>query len=162
MPKGTELTLLPFADYESSSGEWYKAMDGDGKVGFVLASTVSVRGFIPDGIRPQYNGEIISYKNSVGAEVFIKTDNGMQKVEGLFLPVGTKVQVLEPFDSSEKYSKVIFYDEELGSFEAFVKTVYLDYNGFSLVQVIAIVIIVVTVILLTVLLVRIHQKHRKI
>ncbi len=162
MPKGTELALLSFAEYESKDGKWYRASTSDGKIGYVLANTVSVRGFIPDGIRPQYNAEIISHKGSVGANVYIKQDGKMQKVDGIFLLVGTKVEVVEPFDTSEKYTKIIFFDEKLGSYTAWVETVYVDYNSFSIVQVVAIVIIVATVILLGILLIRIHQKHRKI
>ncbi len=162
MQKGTELNLLSFANYESSDGKWYKATAPSGETGYVLASTVSVRGFIPDGQRPQYNGEIVAHKGSVTAAIYQKKDGQFVKTENEFLLVGTKIEVVEPFDSSEKFTQVIFYDEELGTCTAWVETVYVDYNGFSMVQVVAIVFIVVTVILLGVLLIRIYQKRRKL
>jgi hypothetical protein len=162
MSKGTELTLLNFTHYESGDGKWYKVTAPSGETGYVLASTVSVRGFIPDGQRPQYNGEIVAHKGAVAAQVYQKIDGQFVKTENEFLLVGTKIEVVEPFDSSEKFTQVIFYDEELGACTAWVETIYVDYNGFSMVQVVAIALIVVTVILLGVLLIRIYQKRRKL
>lgn len=162
MAKGTELALLPFADYSTESGKWYRASDANGNIGYVPANTVSVRGFIPDGIRPQYNAEIIANGDIVVAAVYEEINGEMIKIEGEFLTVGTQVEVVGSFDTSEKYTQIKYFDEDLGTLTCFVETAHVDYNSFSIVQVIAIVIVVVTVILLGVLLLRIYAKKRKL
>lgn len=162
MPKGTTLTLLDFAPYESNDGKWYKAVTADGKIGYVIKNAVSVRGFVPDAVRPQYNAVIVESNGSAVASVYVKNGNTMVKIPDTTLLIGTKVEVVGSFDTSEKYTKIIYFDEELGSLTCYVETDYIEYNSFSIVQVVAIVIVVVTVALLAFLLIRMYMRKRKI
>lgn len=166
VPKNTTVTLLPFNDYTAGNTRWYRVTaerDGEAVTGYIPVGAVSVRGFVPDSIRPQYNAVIKSYNGSLGAKTYSLTDDGKYvEMEKSFLLNGTKVEVVGAFDTSEKYTQIKYFDERLGTCSCYVETVYIDYNNVSVVQIVAIVIAVVTAILLVILLVRIYMKKRKI
>ena len=113
LPKDTMVSLLNFADYVSAGTRWYFAQLEDGTRGYIPASAVSVRNFIPDGIRPQYNAVIKSYNGSVGAKVYALTDGNYEEIENSFLLTGTKIEVVGAFDTSEKYTEIKYFDERL-------------------------------------------------
>lgn len=162
LPKDTRISLLSFADYECAGIRWYFAQLEDGTRGYIPASAVSVRNFIPDGIRPQYNAVIKSYEGSVGAKAYALTDGKYEEIENSFLLTGTKIEVVGAFDTSEKYTEIKYFDERLGTCTCFVETVYIDYNNISVVQIIAIVLAAVTFILLVILVVRLYMRNRKL
>ncbi len=162
LPKDTMVSLLNFADYVSAGTRWYFAQLEDGTRGYIPASAVSVRNFIPDGIRPQYNAVIKSYNGSVGAKVYALTDGNYEEIENSFLLTGTKIEVVGAFDTSEKYTEIKYFDERLGTCTCYVETVYIDYNNISVVQIIAIVLAAVTFILLVILVVRLYMRNRKL
>lgn len=166
VPKNTVLKLLPFTDYTAGNTRWYRVTaerDGEIVTGYIPVGAVSVRGFVPDSVRPQYNAVIKSYNGSIGAKTYYLTDDGNYvEIEESFLLTGTKVEVVGAFDTSEKYTAIKYFDDRLGTCSCYVETVYIDYNNISVVQIVAIVIAVITAILLAVLLVRIYMKKRKI
>lgn len=165
IPKNTHLKLLPFTDYTSSGTRWYRVVtdDDNASYGYIPVSAVSVRGFVPDGARPQYNAVIKSYNGSVGAKTYsLNADGSYSEIEQSFLLTGTKVEVVGAFDTSEKYTQIKYFDDRLGTCSCYVETVYIDYNNVSVVQIVAIIIAVITAILLVLLLVRIYMKKRKI
>lgn len=161
--KGTIVSLLPFAEYEAGGSRWYRVRLDNGTHGYMPVGSVSVKGFVPDSVRPQYNAEIKSYNGSVGANAYsVEDGDSYSEIEGRFLPVGTKVEVVGSFDTSVKYTKIRFFDERLGTLECYVETVYIDYNNISVVQIVAIVIGTLTFILLVILLIRLYMKKRKL
>lgn len=164
LPVGENITLMTFASYSSIDGnEWYRAQHSDGTVGYVPADSVSIRNFIPGDIRPQYNGEIISYNGSIYAPAYVKTDDGnMVRLGEEMLFTGDKVEIIGNFDTSQKWTQIKYFDEELGTLTCYVETVFLKYNSVSVVQIVAIVVAVVTFILLVLLLIRMYLRHRKI
>jgi|GEM_PF-2865544 hypothetical protein len=162
LAKNTAVNLLPFADYNVTGTDWYRVRLSDGTHGYLPAKSVSVRHFIPDAVRPQYNAEIISVKDSVGAQAYYEKDGEYLPIDEAFLLVGTKVEVVGAFDTSEKYTKIKYFDEKLGTSECYVETIYIDYNNISVVQIIAIALAVITFILLIIMLVRLYMKKRKL
>lgn len=162
LAKNTEVSLLPFADYNVTGTDWYRVRLSDGTHGYLPAKSVSVRHFIPDAVRPQYNAEIISVKESVGAQAYYEKDGEYIPIDDAFLLVGTKVEVVGAFDTSEKYTKIRYFDEKLGTCECYAETIYIDYNNISVVQIIAIVLAVITFILLVIMLLRLYMKKRKL
>ncbi|MBO5214748.1 MAG: hypothetical protein J6B79_00985 [Clostridia bacterium] len=164
LPVGENITLMTFALYSSIDGnEWYRAQHSDGTTGYVPSDSVSIRNFIPGDIRPQYNGEIISYNGSIYAPAYIQADDGsMVRLGEEMLFTGDKVEIIGNFDTSQKWTQIKYFDEELGTLTCYVETVFLKYNSVSVVQIVAIVVAVVTFILLVLLLIRMYLRHRKI
>lgn len=159
--RNTEFTMLDFvASYRDEYGNlWYRLqLDGTNE-GYVFAENVSTMSYEPIFIRPAYNAEIISYKNSKHA-IGYKLENGKYS-EIAKLPTGTKVEVIGAFDSSEQYTKVKFLDGERGTMTCYVKTVYIEYDGVNMVLIVAIVVIVITVMLATIIIGKIMLNKRK-
>lgn len=154
--------LLPFADYERAGRRWYHVRTEDGKEGYVSTSELSVRGYDPGGTRPQYNAEIKAYNDSPYAQVYTLQGGEYTAEEGSVLQAGTRVEVVGRFDSSQKFTRIRYYDEKLGTRECFVETVYIDYNGISVVKIVAIIVGSLTLILLILLLLRLYMRRRKI
>ena len=148
--------------------EWYRVkIDGENEndppiVGYVPVGTVSINSFVPDGDRPQINGEIIEYKGETDALTYLKTENGFEAIDGVALPAGTKIEVVEGFDTSVPYTQIRYYDDRLGTLTCYVKTVHVRFYSISTVQIIAIVVAALTFILLVLLLIRLYMRRRKI
>lgn len=159
LAKNSIVALLPFADYGKDDTDWYRVETETGMRGFVPAASVSVRDFVPGGARPQYNAVIRSVNGSVSAHTY-RADGSV--IEGVDLLVGTRVEVVGAFDTSEKFTRVRHFDPKLGTLECYVETIYIDYNNISVVQIVAIVIAILTFILLVLLLVRLYVRHRRI
>ena len=166
VPKNTSLKLLPFTDYTAGNTRWYRVTaerDGETVAGYIPVGAVSVRGFVPDSVRPQYNAVIKSYNGSIGAKTYSRNSDGSYvEIEKSFLLTGTKVEVVGAFDTSEKYTEIKYFDDRLGTCSCYVETVYIDYNNISVVQIVAIAIAVATAVLLAILLLRLYMKKRKI
>lgn len=154
--------LLSFADYERAGRRWYHVRTEDDKEGYVSTSELSVRGYDPGGTRPQYNAEIKAYNDSPYAQVYTLQGGEYTAEEGSVLQAGTRVEVVGRFDSSQKFTRIRYYDEKLGTRECFVETVYIDYNGISVVKIVAIIVGSLTLILLILLLLRLYMRRRKI
>ena len=142
--------------------EWYRVKTSDGAVGYVPVGTVSINSFVPDGDRPQINGEIIEYNGETDALTYLKTENGFEAIDGVSLPAGTKIEVVEGFDTSVPYTQIRYYDDRLGTLTCYVKTVHVRFYSISTVQIIAIVVAALTFILLVLLLIRLYMRRRKI
>lgn len=162
--KNDLLDMLSFPDCE-----WYRVqIDGENEndppiVGYVPVGTVSINSFVPNGDRPQINGEIIEYNGETNALTYNKNADGEYvEIEGVALPAGTKIEITEGFDTSVPYTQIKYYDDRLGTLTCYVKTVHVKFYGISTVQIIAIVIAVLTFILLAVLLLRLYMRRRKI
>ncbi len=138
MVYGDELTILPFADYQNNNVGWYRVRSGNGVVGYAAKASVSLRGFNPDGVRPQYNGEIVAVGGAVSAKAY-ELKSGEYVELGVDILAGTKIEVVGNFDTSKKYTKIKFFDEELGTRECYVLTEFVHYNSVSIVQIVAIV-----------------------
>jgi len=85
-------------------------------------------------------------------------------IDDLWVAKGTRVMVKTPFDSSQKYTKVVFYRDGYGTIDidCYVETKYINFDGIDLLQFVAIIIILVTLTLITILLVRKYKlKKRK-
>ncbi|MFR6640431.1 MAG: hypothetical protein ACLUSP_03060 [Christensenellales bacterium] len=134
----------------------------DGTIGYVPVGTVSINSFVPDGDRPQINGEIIEYNGETDALTYLKTANGYEAIDGVTLPAGTKIEVVEGFDTSVPYTQIRYYDDRLGTLTCYVKTVHVRFYSISTVQIIAIVVAALTFILLVLLLIRLYMRRRKI
>lgn len=162
----TPFALLPFVHTDSTygyvdnfakPGTWYRVRfdeGGESKEGYVLCDKISFRGENPDdrNIYPRTNAEIIKE-----ATLYEKVDGKMVAVQDDVFPalqVGRKVEVVGAFDSSEKYTRIRYYHEGLGTQEFYVRTETLKYHGVNKVAIVAIVLIVLTVVLGIVLLVR--------
>lgn len=142
--------------------EWYRVKMSDGTIGYVPVGTVSINSFVPDGDRPQINGEIIEYNGETDALTYLKTANGYEAIDGVSLPAGTKIEVVEGFDTSVPYTQIRYYDDRLGTLTCYVKTVHVRFYSISTVQIIAIVVAALTFILLVLLLIRLYMRRRKI
>ncbi len=147
-----------FPDSETllNNRRWYRVLlkkDNVEYEGFVVASTVSVLAGNPDmSIRPQVNAEIIAKDKNVptaGATVYKKTESGETVADNRFepLPVGTKVEVIGAFDSSEPYTQIAFFTPN-GTVTAFVETANIKYHGVNVVRIVAVVLIIITVALI--------------
>lgn len=166
--KGTKFTLLNFVkDYEDeypNAIKWYRInVDGLGE-GYVAASDMSVRNYQPIYTRPQTNAVIISVNGSVGAPLYEEIDGEFVISTGdqpLF--TDTRVEVVGAFDVSKKYTQVKYFDENLGTLTGYVETIYLKYDGVSVLLIVVIILIILTCIGLTLTLVwRFAAKRRQI
>ncbi len=185
--KGTSFKILDFV-YEQTPGginygytdnfpdsetllnnhRWYRVLlkkDNVEYEGFVVASTVSVLAGNPDmSVRPQVNAEIIAKDKNVptaGAIVYKKNENGEIVADNRFepLPVGTKVEVIGAFDSSEPFTQIAFYTPN-GTVTAFVETANIKYQGVNIVKIVAVVLIIITVALIIFLCARAYVIKR--
>ena len=159
---------FPDSDNLLNNHRWYRVSlekNGGTYEGFVVASTVSVLAGNPDmSIRPQVNAEIIAKDKNVptaGAIVYKKQDDGTYAADNRFepLPVGTKVEVIGAFDSSEPYTQIAFFTPN-GTVTAYVETANLKYHGVNVVKIVAIVLIVITAVLIIILCTRAYIIKR--
>lgn len=157
LEKNARLQMLDFPDCE-----WYKVKAESGATGYIPSATASVNAFVPDGERPQINGEIIAANGSSSAQAYLLEDGVYSPIIGVILPEGTKIEVAESFDSSQKYTAIRYYDDRLGTLSCYVLTDHVRFNGTSTVQVVAIVVAVATAVLLVALLIGLYSRRRKL
>ena len=162
--RNTEFELLDFVEaYRDDYGYmWYRVLLGGNCEGYILGINLSLMSYEPLFIRPAYDAEIISYKNSTFATAYIKDADG-KLVPIAELATGTQLEVVGTFDSSEPYTQVKYLDADLGTMTCYVETVYVKYKGVNIVLIVAIIVIVITVILATIIIARtMHNKKRKV
>ena len=75
---------------------------------------------------------------------------------GLYIAKGTRVKIETPFDTSRKYTKVVFYRDGYGTIDVdgHVLTKYIDYDGVDLVKIIAVSVVAIAAIILLAVLMR--------
>lgn len=166
LERNTQFVLLSFVftdnvygytDNLTSPTVWYRVRYTDDETvceGYVPCDSISMRGENPDdrNIYPRCNAKVIKT-----ATLYEKIDGEMVEVTDVpFLPleVGTEVEVVGAFDSSEKYTLIKYYHQGIGTVEFYVLTKTLKYRGVNKVTVIAIVLIILTVILAAILIAR--------
>ncbi len=168
--KDTRYKLLDFVYSDNNGNEtygytdnrgtvWYRvAYDGtDGKTyeGYVIGKYIRLRGEIPNdrNVYPRVNAKIISLEKgkNIPATLFDMDDDGnIKEVDDASFPplaVGTEVEVVGTFDSSEKFTLIKYYHDGLGTVQFYVYTANLEYDGLNMVAVVAVIIIILTVIL---------------
>lgn len=143
--KDTSISLLRFADAyrDCRNGRWYR-VSVDGGEGFIPATGLTINHYQPIFVRPQYNATIIEANGKAYAELFVG-DGAPTLLDGETLPIGTRVEVVGPFDPSKEYTVIKYFDENLGTLECRVLTVHLKYKGVSALQVVAAILIILTV-----------------
>lgn len=158
----TKLDMLDFVEAfrDDYNNLWYRVKLGADAEGFILAVNLSISNYEPVFIRPAYNAEIISYKNSEFAVGYELSADG-KYTEITALPVGTQVEVVGAFDSSKEYTEVKFTDGERGTMSCYVKTVYIRYNGVNIVLLVAIIVIMITVILASIIVARVMRNKKQ-
>ncbi len=163
--ENTKLLMLDFVDdYVDDYGYyWYKVTLEDGSVGYITAVSVTTMDYYQANILPEYNAEIISYKNSSYAVVYTRDDSGNYvEIPGFKLNTGTKIEVVGSYDSSEKYTKIKFLDEKTHkTVTCYVQTAYVSYGGVNIVLIAAIIVISITVILAIIIIARTTASKRK-
>lgn len=162
--KNTGFELLDFVksyrdDYNNL---WYRIALSNKTEGYILASNLSLLNYEPVFIRPAYNAEIISFRDSDKARAYTLTDDEYVALD-VELPVGTKVEVVGAFDSSKYYTLVKYLDPELGTLQCYVETAHIKYNGVNIVLLVAVIVIIITVILAALIIGRVfYVKKRRL
>lgn len=183
-PKDTKYQLLNFVYSDKDGGEvygytdnrntlWYRVSyknAGDDTVyeGYVNGAFIRLRGGIPNdsNIYPRTNATIISLEKgkNIPAPLFEKENGKMVQVRDDSYPplaVGTKVEVVGTFDSSEEFTLINYYHEGMGkTVQLYVYTANLEYDGLNMVVVIAVIIIILTAILGVILIARVLYVKR--
>lgn len=156
--KDSMISVLPFAvnytdDYDEGwfvdayGNRWYR-ISYNGKEGYVLAGDTNVN-FFSDVEMPQTNATITEtatlYRYDEASDSYVEFE-----AAGLYINKDTRVAVDLPFDTSRKYTKIVFYRDGYGTIDAecYVRTEYISFDGVDLVKIIAIVAIAVAVITL--------------
>lgn len=166
--RNDKLTLMRFVSqyYDDYGNLWYRVLVGDSEnsyEGFVIAENISLKGYEPVFIRPQYNAEIIEYNGSTFAQAYSYDEDTKSYVEivDVTFEVGKKVEVVGAFDTSEQYTKIKYLDPELGTITCYVRTVYLKYKGVDIVPIIAWIVIGITGVLALIIVARVFYIKRK-
>lgn len=133
-----------YTDEYPNTGVWYRIKVADGKEGYIRSINVSVRGYLPDDIRPQTNAVILSVNGSTGTLVYLKNEKGefVAADEYDTLPTGKRVEVIGAFDSSKEFTLVRCYNEGLGTLEGYVRTEYIKYDGLGVLPVIIVILVI--------------------
>lgn len=162
------LRLMRFVSQyiDDYGNQWYRVLVGDETheyEGFVIAENISLKGYEPVFIRPAVNAEIIEYNGSAFAQAYTYDEESKSYIEidGVTFEVGTRVEVVGAFDTSEPYTLVKYLDPELGTLTCYVRTVYLKYNGVNIVPIIAWVVIGITGVLALIIVARVFYIKRK-
>ncbi len=146
-----------YTDNLTTPAVWYRVRYCENDVtidGYIPCDSISMRGENPDdrNIYPRTNAKVIktaTLYESVNGEMIEVTDAPYAP-----LSVGTKVEVVGAFDSSEKYTLIKYYHEGLGTVQFYVLTKTLQYHGVNKVVVIAAVLITLTAVLAAILIAR--------
>lgn len=171
LPKKQTVQILPFAVnhidglgqncYKDATGtSWLRIAMENGCEGYVLAGEVSftlfntVENLIKDNAT--VTGDAMVYTYSNGEYVSLDYDYNVLKK-------GTRVQIDTPFDSSNKYTKVLFFIEGKGTIDidCYIETRFVDFDGVDILKIVAICAIIVTVILLILLIVKVAQRRKR-
>ncbi|MDE7395794.1 MAG: hypothetical protein K2M95_06725, partial [Clostridiales bacterium] len=152
-----------YADNYYNTITWYRVAFGenDQYEGYVVSDYISVRGANPDerNVYPRVNAVIISKDKSFdnmpatlyrremdedGKVTFVPIDDP----DFAPLAVGTRVEVVGAFDTTEKYTQIKYYLEDYGTVTVWVETANLKYDGINKANAVALVLIILTVVLI--------------
>lgn len=166
VPKNTKFTMLDFVgSFRDDYGfYWYRIALPEGNAeGYITAVNVSTIDYQQTNILPEYNAEIISYKNSKFAQAYTTDKDGKYiAIPEITLKTGTKVEVVGSFDTSVRYTKIKFLDEKTHkTVTCYVETAYLQYTGVNIVLIAAIIVIAITAILATIIIARTVRAKKK-
>ncbi len=161
--KNDTVSIIPFAlnytdEYakkwfqDGFGKKWYRTKIDDTHEGFIMAADISTE-FYNNTKMPDTNATVTDYA------LVYHYDSSSKKyvpIDGLWIAKDSRVKVETPFDSSQKYTKVIFYRDGYGTIniECYVETKYVDFDGIDLLQFVAIVIIIITLALGAILILR--------
>lgn len=178
--KGEKIKRLDFVYTDTLYGYtdnvntiWYRITFTQNDVeceGYVIGDFMSMRDENPDdrNIYPRHNATVISKVKgkNLPAALYERDESGafVAVADPAYAPlaVGTRVEVVGAFDSSEKYTPIRCYIEGNGTLPFYVETANLKYDGINKVTIIAIVIVILTVILGIILLLRfLHVKRTR-
>ncbi len=128
---------------------WYRVSYGaNGEYeGYVTSDYISLRQSVEDPtVYPRINAKIVGSS----ALTYIKNADGtFSIIEDMpAIEVGTKVEVVGTFDSSEPYTKIKYHVAPYGTLTVWVLTKNVKYTGINAVQIAAIVIIIATALLI--------------
>lgn len=154
--------LLSYVDVYGRS--WYRISLGDDGEGYIPATGVLIGdyGDSISNILPDVNAEIIEYNGSRNAKVYRLVDGKYVVIENLTVAVGTKVEVVDAFDSTKRYTKIKFLDQESRrTITCYVETGHIKYTGFNVVLIVAIIVIIITVMLLAIVIARSHIAKKR-
>ncbi|MCH5163249.1 MAG: hypothetical protein J1G38_07180 [Clostridiales bacterium] len=160
---GTNISAIDFVeayrDYRNNL--WYRVRIGENFEGFMMAADVVLGEYEVTTIRPAYNAKIISYKSSKFAQTYVLKDGNYVPID-ITLNTGTKVEVVDAFDTSKHYTKIKCLTD-VGTVTCYVETVYIEYEGVNIVLLVAIVVIIITVVLAAVIIARVfYLKKRRL
>jgi hypothetical protein len=164
--KSDMIKLLPFvAGYKDTNGhEWVRVDLGVGE-GYMRADGLSWSLFSGDRAAPNTNAAI---KDNAFLYIYNPNTKDYELWDGVqHLAKNKRVEVQTPFDSSSKYTKVIFSitnDDgivEVIDIDCYVETKYIDFDGADVLQIAAIIAAVIASILLIVLIVWFFRKRKK-
>ncbi|MBQ4049906.1 MAG: hypothetical protein IJD07_04545 [Clostridia bacterium] len=169
--KNDTVSIIPFATnhadeyakrwYQDGYGKkWYRISIDDTHEGFVMASDITTE-FYKNEKMPDTNAVITDYALVYHYDATAKK---YVPIDDLWIAKDTRVKVDTPFDSSQKFTKVVFYRDGYGTIdiECYVETKYVEFDGVDLLQFVAIAIIIATIILGVVLIARkVRQNKRK-
>lgn len=170
MSKGDWVKPLDFAVlqgnwYEDISlNKWIRVAIGDGE-GYMLELGISWSLFSSSVSQPNTNATI---KKDAPLYVYNAAKQKYELLDSVhFLEKGKRVEVKTPFDSSSKYTRVIFSiknddgNVEVIDIECFVETKYIDFDGVDILKLVAFVAIALSVVILIILIVWIIKKRNQ-
>lgn len=170
LPKKQTIQILPFAvNHTDAQGQkcfndatgtsWLRIAMENGCEGYVLAGEISFTLFNTVENLPNTNATVLD-----DAIIYTYSNGEYIAFDGIsFLKKGTRVQVDTPFDSSNRYTKVLFFVEGKGTIDidCYIETRFVDFDGADVLQIVAICAIIVTVILLILLIVKVAQRRKR-
>lgn len=174
--RNTTVSILPFAvttpdEFDNSNEpqnvwytdaynyKWYRISYGKNE-GFIIASAANVQFFSNEIDMPQFNATITEdtklYRYDEASDSYIEFESlgEIQK--------DTRVRVENTYDTSVKYTKVIFYRDGYGVIETdcYVETKYVEFDGVDIVKIVAICVIILAVIILIIVIIRRYKIRR--
>ncbi|MBO4413024.1 MAG: hypothetical protein J5779_03315 [Clostridia bacterium] len=134
---GTKVVAGELVNGESTNLKFYEIIKDEEVYGYVISTTISNENEIKYNLQPNAN-------LNKDSQVFAGTDEEKLIISGeeISLEAGTKIKLLEKFNTSEKYSKIAF-EKDGEILTGFVLTENVHVYGFNYYFLIAIFLIVI-------------------
>lgn len=160
--ENTKFPMLDFVQgYADEYGYFWYRVQLDNCDGFIPAVNVTTIDYYQANILPDYNAEIIQYRDQTEAPVYVLQD-GQYNELGITLKKGTRIEVVGAYNSSEPYTQIKFLDERTHkTVTCYVKTAFIRYNGVNVVLIVAVIVIIITLILAVIIIARTHANKKK-
>lgn len=130
--------------FRDNAGADWIAIDYEGKTAFVNTSNVIAKYYEEPGEYREKDNASIKAEPGTVVEMFEIKDGIYVKMSIPPLPNGLKIRIPGRFDSLQEYTQIIIYDDELGVLRGYVRTEFIQYNSFSIIQVVAAAIMLAT------------------